>query len=97
MDPYKELVRDFLTNDFVDNYEYHKECLDKLNLELQELGVPYTYTYDRYCTELLERFLRVIDQYFTTAEKIDEFFESYNTIVVNTLGEMKQTSLGLRA
>ena len=89
MDPYKELVRNFLTDDFVNNYEYHKECVDKLNSELKEHSVPYTFTYDSYCKEFLGRFLMVIDQYFSSAEKADEFFESYNKIVLNTLEEMK--------
>lgn len=93
MDPYKELVSDFLTNDFVNDYEYHKECVEQLNLELREQAIPYSYTYDSYCKELLDRFLMVIDQYFTSAEKVDEFFESYNHIVKSTLEQMKTSKV----
>jgi hypothetical protein len=94
MDPYKELVTEFLTNDFVNEYEYHKECVEKLNHELREQAIPFTYTYDSYCKELLDRFLMVIDQYFTSAELADEFFNSYNHIVESTLEQMKTSKIG---
>lgn len=93
MDPYKQIVSEFLTEDFVDNYAYHKECLDQINLDLQENNIPFEYTYDLYCMELLKQFLLVVDKYFATKETADDFFESYPDIVANTFEQLKKSKL----
>lgn len=89
MDVYKKLVTEFLTEDFVENYGYHRECLEMINLDLRENSVPFQYTYDEYCKELLERFIRTVDQYFSTKETTEDFFDCYDDIVVNTFEQMK--------
>lgn len=89
MEDYKLLVTEFMTEGFVDDYPYHKECLDKLNNELQQSNIPFQYTYDGYCLDLLNRFLTVIETYFATEETVEIFFNTYNEIVINTLDDMK--------
>lgn len=93
MDPYKMLVTEFLTEDFVENYEYHRLCVDSINLELQGLDVPFAYKYDEYCKELLNRFLIVVDKYFETPETAEDFFETYEEIVSSTLLQMKNSKI----
>lgn len=91
MDPYKQIVSEFLTEDFVDNYAYHKECLDQINFDLQENNIPFNYTYDVYCKELLKQFLLVVENYFATKETAADFFDSYNDIVANTFEQLKKS------
>lgn len=93
MDPYKQLVTEFLTEDFVNNYEYHRSYVDMINKELQELAVPFTYTYDEYCKELMERFDLVIDKYFATKETAADFFDSFGEIINNTLDQMRTSKM----
>lgn len=89
MEGYKKLVTEFLNEDFVENYAYHRECMELINLDLLENSVPFQYTYNEYCIELLERFKRTVDQYFSTKETTEDFFDCYDDIVFNTFEQMK--------
>lgn len=62
MDTLKRLVTEFLINSFVDDYGYTRDYVNHLNKNLEDLGIPYEYTYDAFCVELLERCIADVDK-----------------------------------
>jgi hypothetical protein len=89
MDRYKKIVSEFLILSFVEDYEFNRQYVDHLNKELTELGIPFRYTYDEFCIELMNRFLATIDQYCTDNHSFDELSDKFGAIVFRTVREMK--------
>lgn len=81
MNTLKQLVTDFLINSFVDDYGYTRDYVNHLNKNLEELGIPYTYTYDAFCIELLERCISDVDKiqvaHSRTTRELAERFGSF--------------------
>lgn len=89
MEQYKRLVSDFLINSFVDDYEFTKEYVWHLNSELEQHSIPFRYSYDSFCIELLERFLYVFEKFCNSAKSFKEFCRRFADIVFRTVKEMK--------
>lgn len=88
MENYKKLASDFLINTFVENYEAYREYVDQLNRILEQQSDPYTYSYDDFCIELLNRFISSIEHHCLqegTYEDVCERFEDLLTITVRDL------------
>ncbi len=89
MDRYKRIVSEFLILSFVEDYEFNRQYVDHLNRELEQLNIPFRYTYDQFCIELMDRFLSTIDQYCTDNNAFDELSDKFGSIVFKTVREMK--------
>ncbi|HLN53248.1 MAG TPA: hypothetical protein VK212_06025 [Lentimicrobium sp.] len=89
MDRYKRIVTEFLILSFVEDYDFNRQYVDHLNRELEEMNIPYRYTYDEFCIELMNRFLSTIDQYCTDNKAFDELSDKFGVIVFRTVREMK--------
>lgn len=92
MDNYKCLVTDFLIHSFVDDYEYNKGYVNHLNRELDDLRIPYHYTYDEFCIELMERFMAIVDR---ACETFREVCERFSDLVYRAIREMKRNKVQL--
>ncbi len=95
MEAYKDLVTELMTEGFVNDYEYHKECVDKLNDSLKAAGSSFLYTYDAYCKDLMSRFITVVEDHFSSHEKAQVFFDTYPELVLNTYEELKKQRLSV--
>ena len=89
MDRYKRIVSEFLILSFVEDYEFNKQYVDHLNRELEQLEIPFRYTYDEFCIELMNRFLSTIEQYCTDNRAFDELSDKFGSLVFRTVREMK--------
>jgi hypothetical protein len=89
MEAYKDLVTELMTEGFVNDYEYHKECVDKLNDALLAAGSSFQYTYDEYCKDLMAKFILVVEEHFSSDEKAQVFFDNYPELVLNTYEQLK--------
>jgi hypothetical protein len=93
MEQYKRLVSDFLINSFVDDYEFTREYVWHLNSELEQHAIPFRYTYDAFCIELLERFLYVFEKFCNSVGSFQEFCRKFADVVFRTVKEMKWNKL----
>lgn len=92
MNNYKCLVTDFLVHSFVDDYEYNKGYVNHLNRELEDLRIPYQYTYDEFCIELMERFMQIADR---ACDTFRDVCERFSDLVYRAIREMKRNKVQL--
>lgn len=97
MEHYTKLVQDFLIDSFVDDYEFNKKYVDHLNLELQLMDIPYRYTYDEFCIELMNRFLETVDRICTSRRSWIDMRDRFGDLVFRTVKEMKLHKLEMAA
>lgn len=90
MDKSKTAISNFLVYSFVEDYEYNRAYVDHLNYELEELGIPYQYSYDEFCIELLNRFLELHNRFAFTMRELRERFSE---MVYNSVREMKKSMI----
>lgn len=90
MTTFTNLVTKFLTDSFVEHYDTNKEFLTHLNDKLDNLGIPYNYTYDEFCQELLCRIVDTIENYDIPAlQTNDSLRENFGLFISKTLKEME--------
>lgn len=95
MENYTQLVSDFLIESFVDDYDFTRDYVDHLNIELQSMDIPYTYSYDEFCVELLERFKCTIDRICTSRRSWIDLRDKFGDLVFRTVKEMKMEKLSI--
>lgn len=90
MKNYRSLVTDFLIHSFVDDYEYNKRYVNHLNSELHRLHVPYEYSYDEFCIELMDRFLDIVER---ACHTFKEICERFSDLIYRAIREMKKNKV----
>lgn len=90
MKTYKGLVTDFLIHSFVDEYEFTKRYVEHLNKELKHLRIPFQYTYDEFCIELMGRFLDIVDR---ACHSFREVQERFSDLVYRAIREMRKSKV----
>lgn len=89
MEHYKQLASEFLINSFVEKYDAYRQYIDVLNNELDQQSIPYHYTYDEFCVELLNRFLNTINR-LIASNRMDEFSEKFEELLSGTVNEISR-------
>lgn len=92
MNSYKPLVTDFLIHSFVDDYEYNKGYVNHLNRELDDLRIPFQYTYDEFCIELMDRFMQIVER---ACHSFREVRDRFSDLVYRAIREMKRNKVQL--
>ena len=85
----KRIIRDILIASFVEDYRANKKVVDKINLVMMKADIPFKYTYDSFCIELLNKTIAhslEIDVY--SAHTIDEFYSIFSKFNQNTIKNM---------
>lgn len=93
MENYRQLASDFLTNTFVENYEAYREYVDQLNKTLERQSNPFTYTYDNFCIELLQRFVSSIERDCEHEESYEDVCERFEDLLTKTVQEISVACL----
>lgn len=94
MTKFKTFVTDFLIDSFVEDYTFNKGFVDHLNSEMQKMGIPFKYTYDDFCIELLNRTINSINNTEIKADKLSgELTEKFGWFIAQTLKDMETSKL----
>lgn len=85
----KRIVQDILVTSFINDYHANRKIVDKLNLEMLKSGIPYEYTYDSFCVELLKETLNhSLEIDIFSAHTIEEFYLIFSKFNQNTMKNM---------
>ena len=96
----KKIVRDILVNSFVEDYSANKIVVDRLNLEMLKSDIPFEYTYDSFCADLLKETLaHSLEIDIFSAQTIEEFysiFSKFNQVTIKNLVTEKFVTLCIK-
>lgn len=73
----KKVLKNALTNSFVDDYDSYKKTIEFINKDLIESNINFQYKYDEFCIDFLNETLKNVEQ-------IDIFsFDEFNQFYFN--------------
>jgi hypothetical protein len=74
----KKVIKNALTNSFVDDYKAYKTTIEFINKDLEKSKINYQYTYDEFCVEFLNQTLiNIEDIDIFTVEGYDQFYINF--------------------
>lgn len=76
-----------LKNSFVNDYEKIKESRDQVNSYVEELGLKYTYEYDKFCVDFLTSFENTMELVDSISDVEHIIYESIYYMVMNVIIE----------
>jgi len=89
LDKRKRIIKNILTNSFVNDYHGNKKVVAKFNGRLRKLNIPVNYSYDAFCIEFLNSALKSADHRdFFIAVSFDEFYgklSKFNRILIKDM------------
>jgi hypothetical protein len=74
----KKVIKNALTNSFVDDYKAYKTTIEFINKDLEKSKINYQYSYDEFCVEFLNQTLKNIEDIdIFTVEGYDQFYINF--------------------
>lgn len=85
----KSIIANAYTKSFVEEYAGFKKIMDEINLNLQRSDIPFVYSYDDFCLELLSRSLAALERNdIFSATSLAEFIKNYRLFKHNAIQSM---------
>jgi hypothetical protein len=85
----KRIVRDILVTSFVNDYKANRKIIDKINHEMLTSDIPFEYTYDSFCIELLNKTLaHSLEIDIFSAKTIEEIYSIFSKFNQSTMKNM---------
>ena len=90
----KRVLKNALTNSFVEDYKSYKNAVEYINNDLSNANINYQYTYDEFCIDFLHETLKNLDSIdIFDSKKYNQFYSNFWTFNLHTLQSMLKSKL----
>jgi len=90
MNDKKKQVMELLNLAFVDNYEFFRDTIDKINLLFKKYKIDYKYDYNSFCREYIQKCMIVIDENPDIDISDNKYFLVYGAIAASMVYDKEQ-------